>query len=137
MASLSEKSDGSIKERDSRDGNTECTVGALSKEAAIKPVMPRPTPLIRSTSRGSFAFDAEAQRTSEEFEQNPSPVKVPRSDRRGLLGKLTVLAEVEEPKHYPNSVKWFITFVIALAAVAAPAGSTILLRKHAALVANT
>ena len=67
-------------------------------------------------------------------EVTPTPVKVPRSKRRGLFGRFTIVAEVEEPKHYPRRTKWFITFVIALAAVAAPMGSTIIFRKNRALV---
>lgn len=64
-----------------------------------------------------------------EDEVTPPPVKVPRSKRRGLFGRFTILAEVEEPKHYSQRTKWFITFVIALAAVAAPMGSAIIFRK--------
>lgn len=58
--------------------------------------------------------------------QDPEPVKVPRSQRRGLFGRFSILAEVEEPKHYPRRTKWYITFVVALAAVAAPMGSAII-----------
>lgn len=65
---------------------------------------------------------------STEEKPNPPPVKVPRSQRRGLFGRFTILAEVEEPKHYSRRKKWFITFVIALAAVAAPLGSAIIFR---------
>ena len=60
--------------------------------------------------------------------QDPEPVKVPRSQRRGLFGRFAILAEIEEPKHYSRRVKWYITFVVALAAIAAPLGSTILFR---------
>lgn len=58
--------------------------------------------------------------------EEPGPVKVPRSKRRGLFGRFAILAEVEEPKHYSRTTKWYITFVVALAAVAAPLGSTII-----------
>ena len=61
----------------------------------------------------------------------PPPVKVPRASRRGLFGRFSILAEVEEPKHYSRRTKWFITFIIALAAIAAPLGSAIILRKCA------
>lgn len=61
--------------------------------------------------------------------QDPEPVKVPRSQRRGLFGRFSILAEVEEPKHYPRRTKWYITFVVALAAVAAPMGSAIIFRR--------
>ena len=65
-------------------------------------------------------------------EIRPLPVKVPRSKRRGLLGRFTILAEVEEPKHYPNHTKWFITFVVAVTAAAAPLGSAIFFRRQTA-----
>lgn len=58
---------------------------------------------------------------------HPAPVKIPKSQRRGLLGRFTLVAEVEDPKDYARSTKWYITFVVALAAVAAPLGSAIIL----------
>lgn len=61
----------------------------------------------------------------------PQPVKVSRSKRRGLLGRLTILAEVEEPRDYLNRTKWFITSLVAVAALAAPLGSTIIFRESA------
>ena len=60
----------------------------------------------------------------------PAPIKVPRSNRRGLFGRFSILAEVEEPKDYPNKTKWFLTFVIAIAAAAAPMGSAIFFRTE-------
>ena len=56
------------------------------------------------------------------------PVKTPCSQYRGLFGRFAVIAEVDEPKFYPRKIKWFITFVIACAAIAAPLGSTIIFR---------
>jgi hypothetical protein len=41
---------------------------------------------------------------------------VPRSKRRGLFGRFSIIPEVERPYDYPNKTKWFITFIIALAA---------------------
>ncbi|KAL9588037.1 MAG: hypothetical protein Q9203_003156 [Teloschistes exilis] len=58
---------------------------------------------------------------------HPVAVKVLKAQRRGLFGRFTVLAEVEEPKDYAQGTKWFITFIVALAAVAAPLGSAIIL----------
>lgn len=57
------------------------------------------------------------------------PIKVPRSQRRGLFGRFTILAEVEEPRDYKNKTKWFITSLVSLAALAAPLGSTIIFRE--------
>lgn len=61
--------------------------------------------------------------------QAEQAVAVERSKRRGLFGRLTLLAEVEEPKNYPRKTKWFITFVVAVAAMAAPMGSSIFYRS--------
>lgn len=55
-------------------------------------------------------------------------VKVPRNERRGLLARFAVVAEVEEPKAFKTKTKWIITFVVAVAAAAAPMGSGIILR---------
>lgn len=74
--------------------------------------------------------DVEAGRN---VDTNPAPVKVPRSQRRGLFGRFIVFAEVEEPKHYPRRTKWLITFVVALAAAAAPLGSNIIFRESRSL----
>lgn len=55
---------------------------------------------------------------------------IPRSKRRGLLGRLTVVPEVENPYDYKPSTKWSLTFIIALATAAAPLGSTIFYRQY-------
>lgn len=58
-------------------------------------------------------------------------VIVPISERRGLFARLTfVVPEVEKPYYYKRSTKWFITFLVAIAAAAAPMGSSILLREY-------
>jgi hypothetical protein len=54
---------------------------------------------------------------------------VPRSERRGLLGRFTIIPEVGRPYDYRNSTKWLITLIVALAATAAPLGSAIFFRE--------
>jgi len=54
---------------------------------------------------------------------------VPRSKRRGLLGRLSIIPEVERPYDYRNKTKWLITMIVALAAAAAPLGSAIFYRE--------
>lgn len=54
----------------------------------------------------------------------------PAPARTGLCGRFTLLAEVENPKEYSRPIKWFITFVISMAAIAAPLGSTLIFRKR-------
>ena len=78
-------------------------------------------------TEGSVTEQKDTEDVEAEIEE-PGPVKVPRSKRRGLFGRFAILAEVEEPKQYSRTTKWYITFVVALAAVAAPLGSTIIFR---------
>jgi hypothetical protein len=55
--------------------------------------------------------------------------KVPRSQRRGLFASITILPEVTDPYHqYSYRTKWFIVFVVAYSAAAAPMGSAIFFR---------
>ncbi|KAH6631060.1 major facilitator superfamily domain-containing protein [Chaetomium sp. MPI-SDFR-AT-0129] len=54
-------------------------------------------------------------------------VIVPRSQRRGLFGGITLIPEVERPYEYKTSTKWVITAIVALAAAGAPMGSSIFL----------
>jgi hypothetical protein len=58
------------------------------------------------------------------------PISIPRPKRRGLLARFTIIPEVQNPYDYTRSIKWFITFQVAIAAAAAPMGSAIILRKH-------
>ena len=67
-------------------------------------------------------------RTVSTQSQPVSVKRVPLRHRAGLLAKLSILYEAEEPKDYPRNVKWIITFIIGVAAFAAPMGSSIILR---------
>ncbi|TDZ67217.1 MFS transporter OpS2 [Colletotrichum trifolii] len=50
---------------------------------------------------------------------------VARSKRRGILGRLAVIPEVNRPYDYADKTKWTITLIIALAAAVSPMGSSI------------
>jgi multidrug resistance protein len=65
-------------------------------------------------------------------------VKVSRAQRRGLFARFSLTAEVTDPYDYKDSTKWLITFVVAVAAAAAPVGSAIILRmsSRAAILPN-
>jgi hypothetical protein len=87
----------------------------------------------------SLATAAQAPATEQEATRSRSRASttrsktlniIPRSQRRGLLGRFAVVPEVESPYEYKNSTKWGITLTIALATAAAPLGSSIFYRKH-------
>lgn len=75
-----------------------------------------------SNTRSSVQVDLERVESVKE-----PIVRVPRSERRGLFASLAAIPEVTEPTHYPNSTKWLITSIVAIAAAAAPVGSAIIL----------
>ncbi|KAI1456591.1 MFS general substrate transporter [Annulohypoxylon moriforme] len=52
-------------------------------------------------------------------------VPVPRSQRRGLCGRFTLIAEVTDPHDYSNGTKWAMTIIVALAAATSSTGSSI------------
>nr|POE56350.1 mfs transporter ops2 [Quercus suber] len=54
-------------------------------------------------------------------------VVVPRAQRRGLLARLTLIAEITDPYAYARKKKWVLTLVVALAGAAAPMGSSLVL----------
>lgn len=95
---------------------------------------PRSTHSTSSTERGtgSNILDPELGTPRRNIDPEPYPpaVKVPISRRRGFLGKLAVLAEVENPYHYSRPKKWTITFIVALCGVSAPLASSIILRWY-------
>ena len=74
-------------------------------------------------------INIESQAHERDESIHPAAIKVPRFQRRGLLSRFTILAEVEQPLHYSRRSKWFITFVVAAAAIAAPLGSAIFFRQ--------
>lgn len=74
-------------------------------------------------------MDKEAQQLQRQSTELGPAIAVPRMKRRGVFGQLTLVAEVEDPKTYPRKMKWFITFIVAVAAAAAPMGSSIFFRE--------
>lgn len=87
------------------------------------------------TSTGSIEPIPDEKQPAQRSKSKSSSVRsrplsiVPRHKRRGLLGKLALIPEVDRPHDYKRSTKWLITLIISLAAAAAPMGSAIFLRK--------
>ncbi|KAG8529466.1 uncharacterized protein KY384_006103 [Bacidia gigantensis] len=100
-----------------------CATGTSVQNEPLSQKSSVPTP-VEHTDKAIKDETTELDKT--QSEPTPEAVKVPHAERRGLFGRFTLVAEVTEPKHYPRSTKWFLTFVVALAAVAAPLGSTII-----------
>ncbi|KAJ5522222.1 hypothetical protein N7527_006337 [Penicillium freii] len=81
-----------------------------------------------SSNTGDEEHDPEnPPRLERQLTEVGPPIKVARLKRRGLFGQLALVAEVENPKTYTRRMKWFITFVVALAGATAPMGSAIFL----------
>ena len=131
MTRNTEKSNAEEAKEDAREppnfGFDEKTKSQDGSERSSSPTIVSPT-----NDANEKANDVEAARgTTIASSIASAPAKVPRSKRRGLFGRFSILAEVEEPQNYLRKTKWYITFVIAMAAVAAPLGSAIILRASA------
>ncbi|EME46606.1 hypothetical protein DOTSEDRAFT_93255, partial [Dothistroma septosporum NZE10] len=66
----------------------------------------------------------------------PVAVKVPKSERRGLLARFCIIDEVTNAWDYPQRMKWIVTAIVALAGAAAPMGSSIVLPALADIAAD-
>ncbi len=55
---------------------------------------------------------------------------VPRSQRRGLFSRFTVIPEVENPYEYSNGTKWWMTIIVSIAAATSATGSSIFYREY-------
>lgn len=103
-------------------GQAQIAQAAVADEAAL-PLDPIQPP-------GSNPPDLEDGGGKEEKRQTPvteARVVLARKDRRGLLGRWTLLQEVEDPLSYSKQEKNLIVFIIATAALNAPFGSSIFL----------
>lgn len=83
----------------------------------------------RDAEPGSDDVERVATRHTASSARPRAMVVVPRAKRRGLLPWLAMLPEVENPYDYPARIKWTITVVTALAASAAPMGSSVFYRE--------
>lgn len=86
-------------------------------------------PWNQSTSPAPVRPEIPPSEGSPALEHTPTAMVVPRSKRRGLLGLMTIVPEVEHPQSYKNGTKWLITFIVAVAGAAAPLGSAIFFRE--------
>ena len=82
-----------------------------------------------ASEKTAYSEKTDVEAPDADVDRKPPAIKVTRSQRRGLFGRLSVIAEVEEPKNYSSTIKWLITAVVGCAAIAAPLGSTIIFRK--------
>lgn len=100
---------------DDSDYHSEHTVDTIDEALPEHPVGPNGVETKSATSRAASV-------------QSRMSI-ISRGKRRGLLGRFTIVPEVERPHEYGRRTKWFITFLIALAAAAAPMGSAIFYRE--------
>ena len=116
-------------QRDSPDEHDDLSVHSHSTKdeedeiAQAPPILGEPTGILE---------EKPCSRRASSTRSRPLSV-IPRSKRRGLFGRFTLIPEVENAYTYKRSTKWMITFVIALATAAAPLGSSIFYRKSRVL----
>ncbi|KAG9243257.1 MFS multidrug transporter-like protein [Calycina marina] len=99
------------------------SIHSHSSENSIRPVPEKEEIVQRTKSRSSST-------------RSRTINVIPRLERRGLLGNIAIIPEVDQPKHYKNSTKWLITLIVAISATAAPLGSAIFFPALAQLSAD-
>ncbi|KAI9798728.1 MAG: hypothetical protein M1825_005010 [Sarcosagium campestre] len=100
-------------------------ISTSSTESNSLPIRSESCRTVASSQVASEDVENATKTESTGNELSRSRSTIPRSARRGLFGSLTVVPEVVEPVEYERNVKWFLTFVVAAAAAAAPMGSAI------------
>lgn len=60
----------------------------------------------------------------------PALETVPRSERRGLLGRFSIIPEVTNPYAYSDGTKWWMTVIVSFAAITSSTGSSIFYREY-------
>ncbi|KAI0908619.1 major facilitator superfamily domain-containing protein [Ustulina deusta] len=120
---MSNESEKTEERRNSSSGGTTTT----EKGSIDDPVSPTPLPLVRAP--GEKDEDGAPLNLIRSVASSTRPritIPVPKESRRGLLPWLSLVPEIDNPRHYPNGVKWVLTLFVAVAASAAPMGSAIL-----------
>jgi hypothetical protein len=79
---------------------------------------------------GLVSAKAEAASDVEALPQPKQRERVPRSQRRGILGNMAIIPEITNPYEYSNGMKWLFTALVALAGTTSSTGSSILYRKY-------
>lgn len=70
-----------------------------------------------STSRSKVPSPSNGLKSSaSETTTSTSPSIIPIAKRRGLLGGLTLIPELENPREYSISIKWLITIIVSAGA---------------------
>ncbi|THY65761.1 MFS general substrate transporter [Aureobasidium pullulans] len=129
MGSHNQHSDGDVKSTDSdKHSISSIPVPEQPEVESISTPLPQtdgihPLPSPDEHDASSLEKQITPSITSEDID----PIFVPKGQRRGLLARVAIIAEAENPKHYARRTKWFITFVVAMAGAGAPMGSSIIL----------
>ncbi len=79
---------------------------------------------------GQVSTKEEAASNVEALAQLKQQESVPRSQRRGILGSIAIVPEINNPFEYSNGKKWLFTAIVALAGTTSSTGSSILYRKY-------
>lgn len=104
--------------QDERKTSRPPTTSTLTTDTAVNPV----------SVENSVELESRPPVPRQSVPSSRIAVKVPRSQRRGLFARATILAEIRDPYQYSYKTKWFIVFLVAYAAAAAPLGSAIFFR---------
>lgn len=108
-----------IGELGAREDISETNESLQSIDSSITSIKPEPVEITHNDN------DAAPQISTTTTKEKPVPL--PKSERRGLLSFVTLIAECKDSRSYSERVKYFIVFIIALASMIGPMGTSIIL----------
>ncbi|KAI1667289.1 Major facilitator superfamily domain general substrate transporter [Pyrenophora tritici-repentis] len=73
----------------------------------------------------SLKASPQAHQNDDSLTEKRHAEPIPRSFRRGLLGRLTIIPEVSNPYAYGNGTKWLMTVIVSMAACTSSFGSSV------------
>lgn len=109
----------------SRDNADSISLESIESNYAVDNVLPLQFHLDDQDSE-SLQVDLAATKSGRSLKSTKSH-RVPIKERRGLLGKITLLPEYDDAREYPDTVKYTIVVVIAFASLTGPFGTSIML----------
>ncbi|KAK1979539.1 LOW QUALITY PROTEIN: major facilitator superfamily transporter [Colletotrichum cereale] len=95
--------------------NLATTESALKEDIAASP----------KASQSSNSPQGSEKKQSQVAEDIPKLKKILRSERRGLLSSITLVAEISDAREYGDGTKWAMTIIVALAATTSSFGSSV------------
>lgn len=131
MATDEEKAQSAAKQQQQQQQQKADLAHDSEKGHGADPINPTPNPAAttEAATADSTTADEAAAAPADAVPLAPVKQRIPRSERRGLFGWLTLVPELADPKTTGTATKWLMTVIVATAAGTSSTGTSISYRK--------